>query len=140
MKVQNSNRSIYQRLMTLLLLLSSSIIVVVLSSQEYDYAEDYGDYQQRGDYYGEQDMDGGYYTQEGDVAGDTLYHDYARHQQYKAGGLWVVFCVCVCECVYMPGSLLCNRDQYGAKDCLCVIVVTLTHLSLSTTHRHRYHH
>jgi hypothetical protein len=70
----------------MMLLLSTSIIVV-LSAQEYDYAEDYGDYQQDGgDYYGsggQQDMDGGYYAQEG----DTLYTDYARHQQEKAGGM-----------------------------------------------------
>jgi hypothetical protein len=72
------HRSIYHVLMMVLL---STSIMAVLSAQEYDYAEDYGDYQQggAGDYYGGQDD--GYYAQEE----DTLYHDYARHQQDKAG-------------------------------------------------------
>ena len=74
------HRSVYQA--GLIVLLSTSAIVDVLSAQEYDYADDYGDYQQggaAGDYYGAQED--GYYAQEE----DTLYHDYARHQQDKAG-------------------------------------------------------
>jgi len=54
-----------------------SVLMAVLA-QEYDYD---GDYQQDygGDYYG---ADAGYYAQEE----DTLYHDYAKHQQDKAMG------------------------------------------------------
>lgn len=73
------HRSLHHACLTVLL--STHVFVDVLSAQEYDYADDYGDYQQgsAGDYYGGQDD--GYYAQEE----DTLYHDYARHQQDKAG-------------------------------------------------------
>ena len=70
----------------ILLFLSSVLIqttLVAVVSQEYDY--DGGDYQQDygGDYYGGGASSGGYYADET----DTLYQDYARHQQEKAMGI-----------------------------------------------------
>ena len=68
----------------LLTLLCVSTPLAVASQQYYDdYGEDAG-----GDYYQQQDYgapaEGDYYGDEG--GGDTLYQDYAQHQQDKAMG------------------------------------------------------
>ena len=57
-------------------------VAFVASSQQYADYDDYQDYGAGGgDYYGADGGDG-YYAQEE----DTLYHDYAKHQQEKAMG------------------------------------------------------
>jgi hypothetical protein len=65
----------------LFMMLLPFLLGIVASSQQYDY--DNGDYQDYGggDYYGAE-ADSGYYAQEE----DTLYQDYAKHQQEKAMG------------------------------------------------------
>lgn len=65
----------------LLLVPLLSLIVAVVLAQEYDYDNDYPqqDYGGGQDYYGADA--GGYYQEE-----DTLYQDYAKHQEDKAMG------------------------------------------------------
>jgi hypothetical protein len=62
-------------------LLVLSVLALVLA-QEYDY-DDYPqqDYGGQHDYYGGAAGGGGYYQEE-----DTLYQDYAKHQEEKAMG------------------------------------------------------
>jgi len=61
-----------------------SLAVAVASQQYYDdYGEDVGG----GEYYQEQDYGGEYYNEDNGGGGDSLYADYAKHQEDKAMGV-----------------------------------------------------
>uniref|UniRef100_A0A7S4ADP0 Calmodulin n=1 Tax=Pseudo-nitzschia australis TaxID=44445 RepID=A0A7S4ADP0_9STRA len=69
----------------ILCLLTLMSLAVAVASQQYydDYGEDVGG----GEYYQEQDYGGEYYNEDNGGGGDSLYADYAKHQEDKAMGV-----------------------------------------------------